>query len=596
MNNNTVDAVFENAKTFPEKIALNYKKSLQEKTISFTWTEFEKHIKQVAGALIDHGVNKHDNIAVFSQNSPYWTIADLAIMSINCRTVPIYATSNAGSAEYIINEAEIDFIFVGDEEQYNAVTELISAKGKKFKKIILFNDQVELTHDNAIHYKDFIKVDSISAEVESRKSQIQADDLATIIYTSGTTGEPKGVMLTHGNFLQAFKSHKIKLNCDHTDHSLAFLPLSHVFERSWQLYALHLGMEVTYLLNPKDVIETLAKVKPTVMCSVPRLYQKVYQTIYEKRNESSNLKKKLFDWSVNIAKIKNQLKNNGLKANALLNIKYKIADTLVLKKVRNIFGGRMRLMPCGGAPLSAEIAEFLHAVRLPVVVGYGLTETTATVSLFPEKQINYDSAGQNLPEVEIKIGDNDEILTKGNTMMKGYYKKPKETAEVFEGEWLKTGDAGRFDEYNNLIITDRIKDLMKTAGGKYISPQLIEGLLSNDTFVEQVVVIADDKPFATALLVPNFEALKKYARSLNLSFSNCSELVNLSKVKEFYEEKLETIQKNLAHFERVKKFKLLDKEFSMDENELTPTLKIRRKMIIEKFLHLIDEMYQTSKV
>jgi long-chain acyl-CoA synthetase len=595
MKNNIIQTVFENVQKLKEKSALVSDKNSKGEREHYSWIEFENKTKQLANALIRLGVERHENIAVFSQNMPQWTISDLAIMSIGAVTVPIYPTNTIEQAEYILNEAEIRFIFVGEEDQYNKALKLYSKENSKLIKIIVFDNSFNIEHENSIGFSNFINnTDSDFKAFDERNASIHEDDLATIIYTSGTTGEPKGVMLTHGNFMQAFKIHDTRLDNDHTDVSLAFLPLSHVFERTWTLYALYKGMTNHYLINPKEVTNVLPEIKPTVLCSVPRLYQKVHQTVFTQIEDGSNLKKKIFHWAMKIGKIQNDLKMANQKSGTFQSLKFKIADSLVLKKVRMVFGGKMRLMPTAGAPLSSEVTEFLHIVGLPIVIGYGLTETTASVSVFPDQDFVYGSVGVTLPEVEVKLGNENEILVKGKTVMKGYYKKPEETAKVFEGEWFKTGDAGEIDSNGNLTITDRIKDLMKTSGGKYIAPQLIEGILSNDQYIEQAILIADDKPYATALLVPNFEALKKYAHSLNLHFKDCTDLINLTKIREFYEHKLETIQKSLSNFEKVKKFKLLDKEFTMDMNELTPTLKIKRKVIIEKFMHLIEEMYQPA--
>lgn len=595
MKNNILHAIFENVQIHQHREALITKKNLDSPLSKYSWLEFENAVKQTAQALIQIGVNKYDNIAVFSQNMPQWTIADMAVMACGAVTVPLYPSNTADQAQYIMNEAEIKIIFVGNNEQYIKALELYAKENSKLQKIIVFDESVDIQHENSIQFNDFmLTAGSDLNDVEKRISDIRPDDLATIIYTSGTTGEPKGVMLTHGNFLQAFKIHDTRLHNDHTDLSVAFLPLSHVFERTWTFYALYKGMTNFYLPNPKDVVATCADIKPTVMCSVPRIYQKVHQTVLSQIEEGSPLKRKIFNWAMKTGKIQSRFTMSGQKPNMIQSIKHRIADALVLKKVRNVFGGKMRLLPCAGAPLSSEITEFLHAVGLPVVIGYGLTETTASVSVFPDLNFKYGSVGFALPEVYVKLGEENEIWVKGKTVMKGYYKKPEETAKVFDGEWFKTGDAGEIDELGHITVTDRLKDLMKTAGGKYIAPQLIEGILSDDKYIEQAVIIADDKPFATALLVPNFEALKKYAQSLNLNFNNCNELINLSKVREFYEHKLEQIQKSLSNFEKVKKFKLLDKEFTMDLGELTPTLKVKRKVIIEKFRHLIEEMYQPA--
>jgi long-chain acyl-CoA synthetase len=398
-------------------------------------------------------------------------------------------------------------------------------------------------------------------------------------------------MLTHGNFNQAFRIHDMRLHIDRRDHSLCFLPLSHVFERAWSLYALNNGVTVSYLEDPKRIIETLSEVRPTTLCSVPRLYQKAYHTIKAQVNKSSVIKKALFNWALDTGHAYAEKQRLEAKIPVVLKVKHTIADRLVHRKIRNIFGGRLRLLPCAGAPLSGEITAFFHALGMPILIGYGLTETCATVSVFPDKHYKFGTVGPVMPEVEVKLGPDNEIWVKGKTVMKGYYLKPKETQKVFVGEWFRTGDVGELDDDGHITITDRIKDLMKTSGGKYVAPQPIESLLTNDNLIEQAILIGDDKPYVTALLVPNFEILKEHARSLNINYHTIEELIEKSHIRELYEEKLEQLQKSLANFERIKKFRLLSEDFSMQLGELTPTLKIRRQIIIQHFSGMIDEMY-----
>jgi long-chain acyl-CoA synthetase len=559
----------------------------------YTWDELTALIKKTSKALIAGGTKPQDNVAIFSQNKVEWSIADLGIMGAGAVSVPIYATNTAGQAKYIIDEAEIRTIFVGDQEQYEKALEIYADSSGTLEQIVVFENSVQIENEAAIHFDKFIEKGTgiPDDEFDSRLNAIHGEDLATIIYTSGTTGEPKGVMLTHDNFNEAFRLHDLRLNITRNDHSMAFLPLSHVFERCWSLYVLYKGIKNCYLGDPKEILKALSEVKPTMMCSVPRLYQKAYHTILAKVEGGSPLKKKLFNAAMSAGKLRADLLRRGKTLPLAVRLKFGFYDALIFKKIRNVFGGNLWMMPCAGAPLSAEITEFFHAIGMPLLIGYGLTETTATVSVFPDKGFQFGTVGFSMPDVEVKIGADDEILVKGKTIMKGYYKKPKETAEVFDGEWFKTGDAGTIDANGHITITDRIKDLMKTSGGKYVAPQQIESILTNDNFIENAILIGDDKPYISALLVPNFEALKEYAHSLNLSYHSVEDLIKKSHISEFYEQKLEQLQQSLASFEKVKKFRLLPHDFSMHLGELTPTLKIRRQTIIKHFRKLIDDMY-----
>ncbi len=593
MAGNIISNFLRNIGTNGSEEAVKFKRAGSANWSHYTWDEFASLVRQTSKALIAKGIKDQENIAIFSQNKVEWSIADLAIMGTGAVSVPVYATNTADQARYIINEAEIRIIFVGDEEQYGKALEIYADSSSTLELIVVFEKTVKIDNPASVYFEDFLTTGNAVSdqEAEEKLEAIQGNHMATIIYTSGTTGEPKGVMLSHDNFNEAFRIHDLRLNISRQDHSLAFLPLSHVFERCWSLYVLYKGIRNTYLNDPKDVLSALSEVGPTMMCSVPRLYQKAYHTILAKVEGGSAIKKKLFYAALNAGKERASLLKNGEKLPVMLKLKYGFFDTLIFKKIRQVFGGNLKFMPCAGAPLSAEITEFFHAIGMPLLIGYGLTETTATVSVFPDKGFRFGTVGLSMPDVEVKIGDQDEILVKGKTVMKGYYKKPDETAKVFDGEWLKTGDAGTIDEEGNITITDRIKDLMKTSGGKYVAPQMIESILTNDKFIENAILVGDDKPFVSALLVPNFEALKEYAHSINLTYHSMEELIDISHIREFYEQKLEQLQKRLANFEKVKKFRLLPQDFSMNLGELTPTLKIRRQIIINHFKKLIDDMY-----
>ncbi|MBS0001061.1 MAG: AMP-binding protein, partial [Cyclobacteriaceae bacterium] len=490
----------------------------------------------------------------------------------------------------IYSKKELGSISLNDHEQSLKV---YAGSESNLEKIIVFDDRISLTHDGSIHFSEFLAYgNSIPDSVLDQKiRKIKNGDLATLIYTSGTTGVPKGVMLTHGNFNEAFRIHDLRLKVQEDDLSLAFLPLSHIFERAWSLYALHKGVKVTFLSNPKLISQTLREIQPTVMCSVPRLYQKAYHAIQAKINQASSIRKKLFKAALETGKSYNEHIRNGEKPSFLLSVKYKFFDTLIFRKIKSAFGGKLRLMPCAGAPLSGQITEFFHIIGMPVLIGYGLTETCATVSVFPETGYKFGTVGTLMPDIEVKIGPENEILVKGGTVMKGYYKKPEETGKVFENGWFKTGDSGSVDAEGHMTITGRIKDLMKTSNGKYVAPQPLEALLTNDNYIENVVLVGDDKPYVTALLVPNFDALKDLAQSLNVKYHDLEDLIKTSSIIEFYEEKLDQLQKSLAGFEKIKKFTLLSQDFNMQQGELTPTLKVRRTVVLDRFSDIIDRMY-----
>ena len=585
----------EKIEKYQNKNAIFYKEKETNLWVGISWNNFGNQIQNLSKALINFGIKELQNIAIFAENMPEWIISDIAIMSIRAVTVPIYATNSKSETEYIINDAEISVLFVGCQEEYDKALEILKTN-KYLKLIVTLSSEIKFEKSkNTAHLNDFISSDFdevIEAELQKRYDEAESTDLASIIYTSGTTGVPKGVMLDHTNFLESLKAHDFELNVSEKDSSLSFLPLSHIYERSWVFFCLHRGIEIYFNQNPKLIAEVLKEVQPTLMCTVPRIFEKIYAAIQNKRKEASPTKMKLASWALGIGNAYyNKHKRLEKKVPLSLKLKHKIADKLVLSKLRDVFGGHIKFMPCGGAPLAADMVSYFHSFGLNIKCGYGLTETTATVALFGNTHFEFNSAGKPIHGTQIIIGDNDEVLVKGPGVMKGYYKKPAETAEVFKNGWFCTGDAGKIDEKGNLIITDRIKDLMKTSGGKYIAPQKLELALINDAFIEQIAVIGDQQKYVTALAVPSFENLKKYALEHKITFKDIEELINHNQIKDMFEKRFEELQKEFSMFEKIKKFTLLPKEFSIEAGEITATLKLKRKVIQKKYKELIDKMY-----
>lgn len=576
-----------NFEKYPRKAAIGYKK--KEKWTELSWTEFRRMVFKTANSLRNSGICEGDKVAIFADNSAEWIVFDLAILSLGAITVPIYSTNNKEQAEYILAESECKIILVGNQEQYDAAYE-ISLQSSFLNTIIVTKKAIWIKKENSQYLEDFIKKSNENFQIVNREN----DDLATIIYTSGTTGVPKGVMLSHGNFHQSVEAHFdfFKFKNFENETSLAFLPLTHIFERSWTILCLYGGAKVYFLENTKLIAHALAEVKPTLMCAVPRFYQKIYAGVHDMLEKSSSSKQKIFNWAILQGSQIAELRRLDQSVPFALGFKNKIAGILVFNKIKKKMGGKLWFMPCGGASVSAEVTRFFEAIGIHVTVGYGLTETTATLTCFPFHHFEHGSAGIPIGDTEIKIGENEEILAKGSGIMKGYYKKPTETAEVFTSDgFFKTGDAGRFDEKGNLFITDRIKDLMKTSNGKYIAPQPIENSLSNHHLINQVMVVAEGRPFVTALIVPNFESLKEQVSKMNIPFTDWQELVNSEKIIALYREKIEEIQKSLSGFEKVKKFILMPAEFEINSGEITPTLKVKRNVIMKKYAALIDKMY-----
>ena len=584
----------ENIQKYPKKEALMRKADASWQPIS--WEKLGTITTQLSKALLQQGVAPQQTVGILSQNTPQWTLTDLACLQIRAVTVPIYTSNTAEQALYVMNHAEIKFLFVGDEKQYLKALE-VADQCPSLQKIILFDDHIPLKEQKySIHWTDFLALgnnNALDEELQQRIDSRDLSDLFTVIYTSGTTGEPKGVMLTYENLAYQMLGHSQRLEVDNTDSSLSFLPLTHVYERAWTFFCLYKAIVVYYLEDTNLVREALAEVRPTLMCAVPRFYEKIFATVHDKADASSFAKRMLFKLAVKTGRRVLTLKEQNRKPSFLLKKAYNFFDKLVYTKLKAVLGGRIKFMPCGGANLEPSIGRFFQSIGINVKLGYGMTETTATVSCWGDNRFNLQSVGTLMPNVQVRIGEDNEILVKGGMVMKGYYKNPEETAKAFTPDgFLRTGDAGKIDENNNLFITERIKELMKTSNGKYIAPQLIEGKVGKYNLIEQIAVIADGKKFVSALIVPNYEMLTQAFKDLNIKYKNTADLIKHSQVIEYIGKQLQKFQSDLPDYEQIKKFTLLPTAFSIERNEITPTLKLRRKVIYANYSREIEAMYR----
>ena len=584
----------ENIQKYPKKEALMRKTDASWQPIS--WEKLGTITTQLSKALLQQGVAPQQTVGILSQNTPQWTLTDLACLQIRAVTVPIYTSNTAEQALYVMNHAEIKFLFVGDEKQYLKALE-VADQCPSLQKIILFDDHIQLKEQKySIHWTDFLAFGNNNALDDALQQRIDSRDLSdlfTVIYTSGTTGEPKGVMLTYENLAYQMLGHSQRLEVDDTDSSLSFLPLTHVYERAWTFFCLYKAIVVYYLEDTNLVREALAEVRPTLMCAVPRFYEKIFATVHDKADASSFAKRMLFKLAVKTGRRVLTLKEQNRKPSFLLKKAYNFFDKMVYTKLKAVLGGRIKFMPCGGANLEPSIGRFFQSIGINVKLGYGMTETTATVSCWGDNRFNLQSVGTLMPNVQVRIGEDNEILVKGGMVMKGYYKNPEETAKAFTPDgFLRTGDAGKIDENNNLFITERIKELMKTSNGKYIAPQLIEGKVGKYNLIEQIAVIADGKKFVSALIVPNYEMLTQAFKDLNIKYKNTADLIKHSQVIEYIGKQLQKFQSDLPDYEQIKKFTLLPTAFSIERNEITPTLKLRRKVIYANYSREIEAMYR----
>ncbi|MGU5770776.1 long-chain fatty acid--CoA ligase [Aeromonas sp. YN13HZO-058] len=574
------------------KAALRVQQDGQWRAIG--WRTLGQAMDYCAQALIRAGHQPTEMVGIYARNMPEWTQADLGILAARGVSVPIYPTSTLEQLRYIVRDANIGLLFVGEQPQFDQALNLL--KDGEIRQIVALDGNVNLRGcPQASHFQEFLVSGNHQPSeqvLHERESQYRMDDLLTLIYTSGTTGEPKGVMLDFANVAACFEMHNSRLDLNPQDVSLCMLPLSHVFERVWSFYVLYCGGENVYIRDPQKVMDVIGEVQPTVMCAVPRLYEKAYAMIQAKVAQAPALRRALFGWATRVGKQMVATRQAGKTASPQLYAQLWLAERLVFRKLRARFGGRTRFLPVAGARLADDVNLFFQAMGLNLKYGYGMTETTATVCCYEDSQFKLGSIGTALNGIEVKLGENNELLVRSPTVMRGYYNKPDATAEVMtEDGFLRTGDAGELDSQGNIYFTERLKELMKTSNGKYVAPQLVEGTIGKDRFIEQIAIVADARHFVSALIVPCFESLEEYARSINLQYQCKSELLRNSRVKEFFEARIADLQKELAKFEQVKKFTLLPSAFSMELGELTPTMKLRRKIIEAKYQSEIEAMY-----
>ena len=598
MPNILTDLIEHQALRYGDRTALSYPANGEWLPIS--WQDFNIEVQSASRALAALGVKEQENIATFSGNRPQMLVTDFAAFSNRAVPISIYSTSTPEQVKYIVEDASIRTIFVGDQKQY-AVARKVQTMTSMLKNIIIFGDVIKDSSDvSSIHYNEFIEtgktaIDEFSKIVEQRRGRATADDIAAIIYTSGTTGEPKGAVLPHSCFNAALRIHKERLNTlSDSDSSMSFLPLSHIFERAWTYFCLYLGIQVFVNYDPHVIQASVRQTKPTCMCSVPRFWEKVYAVVEDKMSKMNPLRKLIINTALKVGKKRNlHYKRLGKKAPFYLEIAYSFFDKIAFTPLKRVIGiDRGRFFPTAGAPLSPKIVEFLHSCGINIIIGYGLSETTATVTCYPNVGWELGTVGTELPRIQVKIGDNNEILVKGPSVMRGYYNKPEATAEAFtEDGYFRTGDAGYINKSGALVLTERIKDLFKTSNGKYIAPQALESRLGEDLLIEQVALIGDGRKFVSALIVPSYDALKEFAEANNIAYDSIENLVSDSRINDMMMERIEKLQSDLAGFERIKKITLLPRPFSMENGELTNTLKVKRPVVTAHYADAIDKMY-----
>lgn len=593
--------IHEQAKKYGEKTALSYRDYSCNKWIPISWNTFSDKVTTVSNALVELGIRVQENIAVFSQNMPEDFYVDFGAYGVRAVTIPFFPNSSPSQIKYMVDDAEIRLIFVGEQQQYDTIIPIFPLSSTLEHLVIFDRNVVRHPTDRfSIYFDDFLKLGlqrSHQEEVNRRTALARPEDIANILYTSGTTGVSKGVVLTHKMYQTAIRENDKVLPLSENDIFLNFLPFTHVFERGWAYLGLSEGCQQAINLRPTDILQSLKEVHPTCMSAVPRFWEKVYEGVLEKANHLSGLKRKLFRKAMTIGRIYQiDYLSKGRKPPMWLSLEYKFLESTIIDVLKKSLGlERGNFFPTAGAAISKEVEAFVHICGIQMITGYGLTESTATVSCGRIGQpFTIGSVGRVLEGVTAKIGENDEILLKGDTIFKEYYRKPKETHEVIDDEgWFHTGDAG-YIKNGELFLTDRIKDLYKTSNGKYIAPQQIESKLIVDRFIDQIVVIADRHKYVSALIVPSYTLLQEYAKQQGIAHESLEELCNNPQIHRYLSERINTLQQDLAYYEQVKKFCLLPQPFSMERNEITSTLKMRRKVIFEHYSEEIESMYQES--
>ena len=590
--------IHQQAKKYGDRVALKHRDYKTNTWIPTTWNQFSDAVRKVSNALVELGVEVQENIGVFTQNKPESLFMDFGAFGVRAVTVPLYATSSEAQVHYILEDASIRYLFVGEQQQYD-VAFRVMALSSTLKQIVVFDRDVKFDErdESTIYFDDFLalaKDGQHQAEVDKRTAESDTEDLMNILYTSGTTGESKGVMLSHAGYESVMDAH-----CDRfpglgeNDVVINFLPFTHVFERAWSCWCLCVGAELNVNLRPQDIQMTIKEVRPTAMCSVPRFWEKVYTGVNEVIASATGVKKTLMQDAVKVGREHNvNYVCKGLTPPLWLHLKYKFYEKTIYSLLKKTLGlDRGAFFPTAGAAIPPAVQEFVLSVGINMVAGYGLTESIATVSCENNFDHEIGSVGKLMPHMEIKFGENDEILLKGPAITKGYYKKEAATKAAFtEDGWSRTGDAGYIKD-GFLFLTERIKDLFKTSNGKYIAPQAIETKMVVDRYIDQISIIADERKFVAALIVPDYKLVEKFAVDKGIQYASMAELLKHDAVMELFKERIETLQQQFAHYEQIKKFTLLPEPFSMAKGELTNTLKIKRNVLNKNYAAEIEAMY-----
>lgn len=597
----------ENAQRFGEKIAYYYQDKDTENWLPITWKEINERVVKMAYALLAYGIKPGDKVGIFSQNMVEIIVVDLALHSIRGAAVPMYATQSADQIKYIANDATISLIFVGEQYQFDETAKVLQGE-TPLRKVVCIDPEIDSKGlAQAVRYSDFINSgdnkSELKAEYDKRQSELSYDDTAILIYTSGTTGEPKGVELTYDNARCSMNNHVARwgefLTKGYT--SMSFLPMSHIFERGMIYICMLCQMPVYVNVHPKEIQKTLKQVHPNCMCAVPRFWEKVYSGVYERLDSFPSWLRK---WAFHALEVGKEYhmghRRVGKEPSLWLKLRYNFYDKTFFHALRKVVGlDKGKLFPVAGSACSEKVIEFMRSVGINFMVGYGLTETFATVtcSNIDNKNYRMDTAGEVIDNMEVKIDPtNNEILLKSPTITKGYYNKPEENKKAFtEDGFFRTGDAGKLVQgarYQELVIIERIKELFKTSNGKYIAPQQLEMLLEGDKYIDQSCVIANDRKYVTALLIPDYKQVEAYAQENGIAYSSREEMLASEKVQALFKEHVATAMAPLAAYEQVKYFTLLPHGFSLEKGELTNTLKMKRKVINEHYANEIEAMYK----
>ena len=590
--------IHDQAKNYGDREVLIYKDFGGQEWKSISWNQFSDKVWQVSNALLNLGVKVQENIGVFSQNSVQYLFCDFGAWGIRAVTIPFYATSSEQQIQFMVSDAKVRFLFVGEQEQYDKARRVFSMC-QTLERIIIFDKNVRISsHDpNAMYFDDFLKLgDNLPRQTEVEKLQAQAsmDDVANVLYTSGTTGDSKGVILTCGQYHAAFEANGKCVPVDENDRVLNFLPFTHIFEKGWKILALTKGARLIVNTYPQEVQQSMKETHPTCMSSVPRFWEKVYMGVLEKIENSSAVQRKLFQHALNVGKRHNiDYLSKGKRPPLAMHLEYEMLNKTVFSLVRKELGlENAHFFPTAGATVNPKVEEFVHAIGINMIVGYGLTESLATVSCnHLGEPYTVGGVGVPIEGIDIKISDEGEILLKGPTITKGYYNREDLTRQAFTDDgYFKTGDSGYMKD-GELFLKERIKDLYKTSNGKYIAPQMIESKLLVDKYIDQICIIADQRKFVSALIIPVYSLLEEYAREHHIAFENREQLCANKQIYEMMKERIDTLQQQLAHYEQIKRFTLLPHHFSMEKGELTNTLKIKRRVLNENYKREIDEMY-----